>query len=263
MTAKCCNCEVKLITRGISKKYGFLSLVKNKKVKIIDALGTVFPGTSDSTHSDDGIQIADRALCRGCVQLLGNMYQHFSEFRNKSKAESYCKKKYLTDNSVPESPGTRIYISSGQQTTTTSTSEANVQTRLTQQKLISAMSKTPVGKKMLKAQSDRKISFYRSVRVMVNKEVKYLTRHKEFNNKPDRENLLPPKNKVGLLLRNECPLVLAVLQGLCLKLTLKNDCTSSMTTVLGIALFSQNQKCNMLQKAVGLALWKTMASEKV
>jgi hypothetical protein len=190
------------------------------------------------------------------------MYKSFSEFINKSKDESYCKKKYLTDNSSPETPGTRTFISSGQQTTT-STSEANVQTRLTQQKLISAMSKTPIGKKMLKAESDRKLSFYKSVRVMVNKEVKYLSRHKEFNNKPDRENLLSPTNKVGLILRNECPIVLAVLQGLCLKLTLKNDCTSAMTTVLGIALFSQSQKCNMLQKAVGLALFKTMASEKV
>jgi hypothetical protein len=283
--AKCDNCELQLSsTDGPGKKFGFCSLVPNRKVKLIDAFEIIFPAKSGPHHLDNGVPVGDRALCRTCVQILGNMYKSFCNFRKHSKSDSYCHKKYLTDtttlnnannSSSPENLKPRTFVSSAQQTKISIASKSKVrnvktQTRLTQQKLISALTRSNskckggVGKKQKETgELDRKQSFYRSVRAMVNKEVQYLTRHKDFNTKPDRENLLPPEDKVGEILSNECPLVLAVLQGLCLKLKLKNDCTPQMTTVLGIALFSQNHMCNILQKFVGLALWKTMASEEV
>jgi hypothetical protein len=80
---------------------------------------------------------------------------------------------------------------------------------------------------------------------------------------PTREDFMPAIADVEQELKEHSPLILAILQGLCLKTKRKNHFSPAMTMVYSISLYEHNQKCNLLQKAMGLTLWKTKAHEQV
>jgi hypothetical protein len=242
----CANCNSQFLSTD-RNRFGFNSVCPKRGFTVIEALnGLVGFGFGQIRFSSVGENEKTRAICVKCAQDLGGSYAKLLEFRARS-VDCYIKNTLSCEPPLND----------------------NDENYRTPKRLKIAPPKTPLKCKVKKyyATSRTRTTFGNTVKGLIKYEMKELVKYTSFKaSKLTRENWLPSNDTVRKELIQHAPLTSKILEGLLCKT--RNPKNTShfhnlVRSVLGIALRARNQRANLYQKAISLALFMGKASSEV
>jgi hypothetical protein len=241
----CSNCKGDLPKQ--SDRVAFLSKCPNRDFTVLEVLrglsGYLGGGLIFSEVDNEG---KNRVVCRKCAGLLGTVFSNLQELQKRRAEDSYFTEMARPSNRQPIATTPRRPMRRKRRPPP-----------------------TPVGKRIVKIyKSDASYQILMNkVKGIVKKEMTNLAKVSSFGaEKITRDNWLPSNSVVTYELKKFAPLSYKVLQGwLCKFRTPKSpeNFYNLVRSVMGIVLRARNERVNLFQKSISLALFLGKASISV
>jgi len=230
----------------------------NDTMKYVLCNAKVYGGIKNIFEETYTPRLDKRFLCSGCVSAYKSCYLSLKNLANKlpgieSAQQSAISEQFHTSCSTSTNAEVQCDIDIPKKSDEDERRKS----------LLRRIAKTPIRKKMIKAQlSNRTATAMRNtIRAMIQEEMKIVTKRSVFARSDVSK--LPSEDEINNEMSHIAPTSFAAIKGLFYSTRIKNHVCPPITAGIGMAVYSRDHRKNIFQKAVGLQLWKTQASQKV